>query len=173
MGSTQSFTSGLQAAHRLDGRSVRSTAWMVRPSTGFFGALALGTTGTLKPSLATSFNCSCPRGVGRISPARPTSPKAMKPRGSALPRKNPWIASSTAKSAADAHAAHRVYQRVQMSIVSIDLGKAQDWPRPRDRLAVRSLRPEVLELGASIAALCRLNWSCAARRALRWPRSLA
>jgi hypothetical protein len=64
---------------------------------------------------------------------------------------------------ADAHPAHRVYQRVLMSIVSIDLGKAQDWLRPRDRLAAYSRPPEVLELGASIAALCRLNWSCAAR----------
>jgi len=34
--------------------STRSMAWMVRPSIGFLGAFALGTTATLKPSLAAS-----------------------------------------------------------------------------------------------------------------------
>ena len=50
------------------------------------GALAFGTTARSKPSLAASFRRSWPRGAGRTSPARPTSPKAMKPRGSGLPR---------------------------------------------------------------------------------------
>ena len=43
---------------------------------------------------------SWPRGAGRTSPARPTSPKAMKPRGSGRPRSELWIASITARSAA-------------------------------------------------------------------------
>jgi acyl-CoA synthetase (AMP-forming)/AMP-acid ligase II len=38
--------------------STRSTAWMVRPSMGFFGALALGTTAIEKPSLAASLSRS-------------------------------------------------------------------------------------------------------------------
>ena len=79
---------------------MRSTAWIVRPSIGFLGALALGTTATEKPSLAASFRRSWPRGAGRTSPARPTSPKAMKPRGSARLRIELWMASITARSAA-------------------------------------------------------------------------
>ena len=66
----------------------------------FFGALALGTTATLKPSLAASRKRSWPRGAGRTSPARPTSPKAKKPRGKARPRSELVMASSTARSAA-------------------------------------------------------------------------
>ena len=65
-----------------------------------FGALALGTTAMLKPSLAASLNRSCPRGAGNTSPARPTSSKATNPRGGARPRRLPWIASNTARSAA-------------------------------------------------------------------------
>ena len=38
--------------------------------------------------------------AGRTSPAKPTSPKAMKPRGSALPRRLLCMANSTARSAA-------------------------------------------------------------------------
>lgn len=38
--------------------SMRCTAWIVSPSIGFFGAFAFGTTATLKPSLAASFNRS-------------------------------------------------------------------------------------------------------------------
>ena len=67
---------------------------------GFFGILALGIRATLKPSLAASFNRSWPRGAGRTSPAKPTSPNAKKPRGRGLPRKLLWMASITAKSAA-------------------------------------------------------------------------
>ena len=64
------------------------------------GALARGTTATLKPSLAASFSRSWPRGAGRTSPARPTSPKATKPLGSALPRRLLVIDSRAARSAA-------------------------------------------------------------------------
>mmetsp|Transcript_6031 Transcript_6031/g.24077 ORF Transcript_6031/g.24077 Transcript_6031/m.24077 type:complete len:313 (-) Transcript_6031:3500-4438(-) len=80
--------------------STRSMACSVSPSIGFLGALALGTTATLKPSLAASFSRSWPRGAGRTSPARPISPKAMKPLGSGRPRSELWMASSTARSAA-------------------------------------------------------------------------
>ncbi|MFM6991747.1 MAG: aminotransferase class IV, partial [Rhodoferax sp.] len=45
--------------------STRSTAWMVMPSMAFLGAFALGTTATLKPSLAASLRRSWPRGAGR------------------------------------------------------------------------------------------------------------
>lgn len=38
--------------------SMRCTAWMVRPSMGFLGAFALGSTATLKPSVAASFGRS-------------------------------------------------------------------------------------------------------------------
>ncbi len=80
--------------------SMRSTACTLSPSMGFLGALALGMTATLKPSLAASLSRSWPRGAGRTSPARPTSPKARKPRGSGRPRSELWMASSTARSAA-------------------------------------------------------------------------
>src|SRR2546427_9519502 len=53
----------------------------------FLGALALGTTAMVKPSLAASFRRSWPRGAGRTSPARPTSPKARNPLGRARPRR--------------------------------------------------------------------------------------
>ena len=79
---------------------MRATACTVSPSIGFLGALACGTTAIEKPSLAASFRRSWPRGAGRTSPASPTSPKAMKPLGSGLPRSELWIASSTARSAA-------------------------------------------------------------------------
>ena len=78
-------------------------AWIVSPSMSLAplrGALALGTTATENPSLAASRRRSWPRGAGRTSPARPTSPKAMKPLGSGLPRRLDVIASITARSAA-------------------------------------------------------------------------
>ena len=54
----------------------------------------------MKPSLAASFNRSCPRGAGRTSPAKPISPNTTKPLGNGLLRNEDTIASSTAKSAA-------------------------------------------------------------------------
>src|SRR5256885_3450022 len=66
----------------------------------FLGALALGTTAMVKPSLAASFRRSWPRGAGRTSPARPTSPKARNPLGRARPRRLEVMDSMTARSAA-------------------------------------------------------------------------
>src|SRR5690606_4261933 len=63
--------------------STRSSAIASTPSIGRRGALARGSSTCEKPSLAASRSRSWPRGAGRISPARPTSPNAATPRGSA------------------------------------------------------------------------------------------
>ena len=94
---------------------MRSTAWIVSPSIAFFGAFAFGTTATEKPSLAASRSRSWPRGAGRTSPARPTSPNAMKPRGSGLPRSelvDRQQHRQVGRGLADAHAADRVDEHV-------------------------------------------------------------
>ena len=54
----------------------------------------------VKPSFAASFKRSWPRGAGRISPARPTSPNTISFSGSALFFKDDVIARSTARSPA-------------------------------------------------------------------------
>jgi hypothetical protein len=82
---------------------------------GFLGALALGTTATLKPSLAASFRRSWPRGAGRTSPARPTSPKAKKPLGSGLPAQAAGDGQhhrQVGRRFADAHTAHGVHKHI-------------------------------------------------------------
>ena len=79
---------------------MRSTAMMVMPSIFCFGAFPFGIRAIEKPSLAASRRRSWPRGAGRISPARPTSPNTTSPRGSGLLRIDELIASSTARSAA-------------------------------------------------------------------------
>src|SRR5690606_1281994 len=80
--------------------SMRSTATMVMPSIFCLGTLPFAITAIEKPSLAASRRRSWPRGAGRISPARPTSPNTTRPRGSGLLRIDELIANSTARSAA-------------------------------------------------------------------------
>ena len=68
-----------------------------------------------KPSLAASRSRSWPRGAGRTSPASPTSPKTMKPRGSGLPRRlrlDRQHHRQVGRRLADAHAADRVDEHV-------------------------------------------------------------
>ncbi len=64
------------------------------------GALAFGTMACLKPCVAASLRRSSPLGTGRISPDKPTSPKAMVFSGSARLHNEDRTASSTGRSAA-------------------------------------------------------------------------
>jgi hypothetical protein len=80
--------------------STRPTAMRRMPSGGLFGALALGMITIENPGIAASLRRSCPRDVGRISPARPTSPKTASPRGRARLRREDTIARRIARSAA-------------------------------------------------------------------------
>jgi hypothetical protein len=119
--------------------STRSTACTVRPSIARFGALALGTSATEKPSLAASFRRSCPRGAGRTSPARPTSPKAKKPRGGAQAALDRQHHGQIGRRLADAHAAHRVDEHVLVQASHAGM-TVQHRQQHREAIAVQAHR---------------------------------
>src|SRR5690606_2141707 len=91
---------GNQPRKRLMAASIRSTGQISRPSIGWRGAFALGTSARRNPSLAASLRRSCPLGAGRISPANPTSPNAISPSGKGLSRNEDMMARRTGRSAA-------------------------------------------------------------------------
>ncbi|KAG1429066.1 hypothetical protein G6F57_023161 [Rhizopus arrhizus] len=79
----------------------RSTAITSMPFTEPpLGALALGTMARLNPWVAASRRRSSPLGTGRISPDRPTSPKAIVFSASGRSCSEDSTASSTGRSAA-------------------------------------------------------------------------
>ena len=70
------------------------------PASGLRGALALGQITREKPSFSASRSRSWPRGDGRTSPARPSSPNTASPCGSGRFFSDDSTASTTARSAA-------------------------------------------------------------------------